>query len=209
MAQPKPLTFILEFDDGTKTSTSFAALPSCLQAEILRQPFASRPSLDPREEKFVLLEWDDGWREVVTVDSACTEINRYYVITRPEEVGRLSLNRHNGYPELIEIVRKPSSIEKITFMDTFRLAPGTTLREGKKTDHFLSLSREGNSLGEMRSRFAKAIKEEGFNVKELRSGNPAQLREKYDTIRRKMGIKASQRQQDVYDFIAYLAATTT
>jgi predicted CopG family antitoxin len=209
MARARPLTFILEFDDGSRTSTSFAALPSYLQSEILRQPFASRPSHAPEEERFVLIEWDDGWQEVIEVDAACTEINRYYVITRPEEVGRLSLNRRNGYPELIEIVRKPSNIEKITFVDTFRLAPGTSHREGKKIDHFLSLKKEGDSLSEVMSRFKEVVKEEGLDVKELRSGDPGQLREQYETIRRKMGIKASQRQQDVHDFIAYLAATAT
>jgi hypothetical protein len=59
------------------------------------------------------------------------------------------------------------------------------------------------------SRFKEVVKEEGLDVKELRSGDPGQLREQYETIRRKMGIKASQRQQDVHDFIAYLAATAT
>ena len=188
---------------------AFATLPACLQAEILRQPFASRPSRSPQDDRCVLLEWDDGWKEVIMVDAACTEINRYYVIARPEEVGRLSLNRRNGYPELIEIVRRPSRIEKITFMDTFRLSPGTSLREGTKTDHFLSLKKDGDSLGEVRSLFKKVLREEGIDVNELRSGEPGQLVERYETIRRKMGIRASQRQQDAYDFLAYLAKTDT
>jgi hypothetical protein len=209
MAQARPLTFIIEFDDGSRSTMAFATLPAYLQAEILRQPFASRPSRSPQEDRFVLLEWDDGWQEVIMVDAACTDINRYYVITRPEEVGRLSLNRRNGYPELIEIVRRPSRIEKITFMDTFRLSPGTSFREGKKTDHFLSLRKEGDSLGEARSRFKKVVTEEGIDVKELRSGEPRQLAKQYEAIRRKMGIRASQRQQDAYDFIAYLAETVT
>jgi hypothetical protein len=52
--------------------------------------------------------------------------------------------------------------------------------------------------------FKKAVEEEGLDLQELQSQDPDQLREVYEKIRRKMGIKAAQRQQDVYDFIAYL-----
>jgi hypothetical protein len=39
----------------------------------------------------------------------------------------------------------------------------------------------------------------------LNSMEAAQLQDSYERIRRRMDIKAGQRQQDVYDFIAYLA----
>jgi hypothetical protein len=90
--------------------------------ELLRQPFASQPSKTPEQEKYVILEWDDGWREVIQVSAACADINRYYVISRPEDVGRLSLNKEDGYPELIEIVRKPLDLKRITFLNTFQLS---------------------------------------------------------------------------------------
>ena len=69
------------------------------------------------------------------VDAACAEINRYYVISRPEDVGRLSLNKMDDYPELIEIVRKPLDLRRITFLDTFKISLERSDREGKKMDH--------------------------------------------------------------------------
>ena len=205
MPRSKPQKVVIEFDDGSETEASFDALPSQLQSELLRQPFASQPSTNPEQEKFVLLEWDDGWREVMEVDAACAEINRYYVISRPEDVGRLSLNKEDSYPELIEIVRKPRDLKRITFLDTFQLSLERSDREGKKIDHFFNLSKEGDAISEEMEAFKRAVEEAGIDLQELRSQDPGQLAEQYEKIRRKMGIKAAHRQQDVYDFIAYLA----
>jgi hypothetical protein len=205
MPRSKPQKVVIEFDDGSKTEASFDTLPSQVQLELLRQPFASQPSAHPEQEKFVLLEWDDGWREVLEVDAACAEINRYYVISRPEDVGRLSLNKKDDYPELIEIVRKPRALKRITFLDTFQLSLERSDREGKKIDHFFALSKAGDALSEEMEAFKKAVEEVGIDLQDLRSQDPGQLVEQYEKIRRKMGIKAAQRQQDVYDFIAYLA----
>jgi hypothetical protein len=204
MPRSKPQKVVIEFDDGFKTEASFDALPSQLQFELLRQPFASQPSANPEQEKFVLLEWDDGWREVVEVDADCEEINRYYVISRPEDVGRLSLNKKDDYPELIEIVRKPRDLKRITFLDTFQLSLERSDREGKKIDHFFKLSKEGDAISKEMEGFKRAVEEVGINLEDVRSQDPRQLAEQYEKIRRKMGIKAAQRQQDVLDFIAYL-----
>jgi len=205
MSRPKPVTVHIDFDDGSKSSASFESLPSQLQFEILRQPFAAKAGSNPEMERFVLLEWDDGWREVIEVDAKCTDINRYYVISRPEDVGRLSLNKEDDYPELIEIIRKPLDLKRITFTDTFQLAPDKSTREGKKIDHFFALSKKGDILPEIMADFKKAAAEENMDIQELRSEDSEQLREKFEKIRRKIGLKAGQRQQDVYDFIAYLA----
>jgi hypothetical protein len=134
------------------------------------------------------------------MDGACADINRYYVISRPEDVGRLSLNKEDGYPELIEIVRKPLDLKRITFLNTFQLSLERSDKEGKKIDHFFALSKAGDAISEE----MEAFKKEGLDLQELQSQDPDQLREVYEKIRRKMGIKAAQRQQDVYDFIAYL-----
>lgn len=208
MPRSKPQKVVIEFEDGSKRESSFETLPSQLQWELLRQPFASLSSETPEQEKYVLLEWDDGWREVIQVDDACADINRYYVISRPEDVGRLSLNKKEGYPELIEIVRKPMDLKRITFSDTFKLSLERSDREGKKIDHFFSLSKEGDAVQEEMEAFRKAVAEEGYDLQELKSQDPDRLKEVFEKIRRKMGIKAAQRQQDVFDFIAYLTKAT-
>lgn len=208
MPRSKPQKVVIEFDDGSKREESFDALPSQLQFELLRQPFASLPSANPEQEKYVLVEWDDGWREVIQVDAACSEINRYYVISRPEDVGRLSLKKEDGYPELIEIVRKPMDLKRITFLDTFQLSLERSDREGKKIDHFFALSKAGDAISEEMEAFKRAVEEEGLELQDLKSQDPDQQREAYERIRRKMGIKAFQRQQDVLDFIAYLVKSS-
>jgi len=205
MPRPRPQKITVEFDDGSKSSVPFDNLPTPLQFEIERQPVFTKPSSKPEEERFVLLEWEDGWKEVIGVEEDCTNINRYYVISRPEDVGRLSLNKKDGYPQLIEIIRRPSSVKKITFLDTFQLTPDKSTREGKKTDHFFSLTKMGDALSELVKDFKNAVAKKGLDLQDLRSKEPNQLRKPYEEIRREMGIQAGQRQQDVYDFFAYLA----
>ena len=82
MPRVMPTKLVVEFDDGTQSAVPFEALPSNLKSEILRQPFAGKPSPNPEKERFLLLEWDDGWKEVFEVDAACTDLNRYYVISK-------------------------------------------------------------------------------------------------------------------------------
>ena len=205
MPRPRPQKITVEFDDGSTSSVSFEDLPAPLQMEIERQPVFTKPSSNPEEEKFVLLEWEDGWKEVIEVEEGCTDVNRYYIISRPEDVGRLSLNKKDGYPQLIQIIRRPTGVKQITFLDTFQLSPDTSTREGKKTEHFFSLTKKGDALSELAKDFKDAVAEKGFDIQELRSQDPDQLREPYEAIRREMGIQAGQRQQDVYDFLAYLA----
>lgn len=204
MPRAMPAKMVVEFDDGTRSTVPFDKLPLTLQFEILRQPFAARPSPAPEEERYLLLEWDDGWKEVIEVDAACTGINRYYVISRPEEVGRLSLHRKENYPDLVEIVRKPRNLRRIAFVDTFEPVPSDSIREGKKIDHFYDLSKKSEALSEWIDQAGKALRDEGIDVRELLSGTPSELQDTYERIRRRMGINAGRRQQDVYDFLAYL-----
>lgn len=202
MTSPKPVKVIVELEDGTTKESSFDSLPSQLQAEIFRHPFSSQPSADPREEKFVVLEWDDGWKEVFQVNSECTDINRYYVISRPEDIGRLSINTKEGYPELLEIARSPRNITRIGFVDTFDLTLQQSAREGSKVDHFYSLEAQGDLMAEIVQAFQDAWAEEGIDVDEIREeGIPGLLYR----VSRKMDLRAGFRQQDLYDFLKKLA----
>ncbi|MBW1999514.1 MAG: hypothetical protein JRJ29_16330 [Deltaproteobacteria bacterium] len=205
MPGPRPKNVTVEFEDGSRVTVPFDELPLQLQQEITRQPFASKPSTNPGEERFLILEWDDGWKEVFEVNPACTGINRYYVISRPEDVGRLSLNKEDGYPELIEIIRNPLNIKRITFSETFRLEKDRSTREGKKVDHFFKLSREGDSLSRLMDDFKKSLADEGVDPDDLTTDDQARRKDLYEKIRRRMGIRAGFRQQDVYDFLTYLA----
>lgn len=204
MSQATPLKVTIDFDDGSQTEAYFERLPVSLQTEIMRQPFAARPSKKPEEQKYVLLEWADGCKEVLEVDRTCTDINRYYVISRPEDVGRLSLNKEDGYPELIEIPRKPLQLSNVTFIDSFTLTVERSEREGKKVDHFFSLKKKENGFGSVVEACKQALSEEAIDLQNLHDQPPDGQNETYRRIARKIGVRAALRQQDLFDFIACL-----
>jgi len=200
----KPHRIFVEFEDGARCEAPFESLPETLQSDIMRQPFASKPAPEPEKEKFLILEWDDGWKEVIRVDDTCTELNRYYVISRVEHVGRLSIHKQNGYPELIEIIRKPLNLNRITFADAFQVAPQRSDREGDKTDHFFALTKEEGAHRKRMDEFKAIIEQQAIDLDDLRSQEPHAQLEQYEKIRKAMAIKAGLRQQDVYDYIAFL-----
>ncbi len=54
-----------------------------------------------------------------------------------------------------------------------------------------------------------ALKEEGLGLDDLDGDDWIQAKKHYEKIRRRMGIRAPQRQQDAYDFIAQLIQRVT
>jgi len=207
MSIPRPKKITVQFDDDASTVMDFADLTRSLQQEILKQPDFCRSNTEADTGNFVLLKWADGWREVIQIDSGCTGINRYYVITRPEDVGRLSLDTEDGYPELIEIIRKPLDLKSVDFIDSYQISLERSDREGKKIDHFFSLEKGGDALQEAINRFQKAVADEGIDLTELASQPQDQARDTLESIARHMGLVASQRQQDLLDFVTFLVRT--
>jgi len=209
MPRPKAKKIIVQFDDGTQTESAFEDLTVQLQRELLKQPVLFDFSPDGDSKKFLLLEWKDGWKEVMAVDSTCSEINRYYVITRPEDSGRLSLKKEDGYPELIEIGREPLNLKQIGFVKNHEVVLKQSDREGKKVDHFFSLKMNGDLLSTAIEGFRKALNEEEIEIKMLSMDALKQSPGIYPKVARRMGIRAVERQQDVLDFMDYLARNAT
>ncbi|MCF8127462.1 MAG: hypothetical protein K9N10_03030 [Deltaproteobacteria bacterium] len=205
MPRPKAKKIIVQFDDGTQKEAAYEDLTAQAQCELSRQPVLFDFTPDGEGKKFVLLEWKDGWKEVKVVDETCTEINRYYVITRPEDVGRLSLNTEGGYPELLEIGRTPLDLKQIGFVENHQIGPKKSDREGKKVDHFFTLKTHGDLFSRNMENFREALREEGIDIKTLSSEVSSQGRDLYSRIARRMGVRAFERQQDVLDYMDYLA----
>ncbi len=182
MAATRPESLTITYPGGASATIRFDELPATLRNEILRQPFATALSPDPTAENYVLLEWEDGWKEVVQVEPGCTGIRRYYVISRTEEVGRLSLEHDSGYPVLLEVERRPGGLSRVTFGETFTLSPERSAREGKKTDTWYSLTQDGDATAELKEALSAA-------------GGDATA----------VGVVAGRRQQDLDDFLATLA----
>ena len=227
----------LVYGNGGTVTVLFAELPAPLRDELLRQPFAepARVAGSPLPVgatgdagRFLLLEWDDGWSEVRRVPESCTGVGRYYVISRTEETGRLALTTDTEYPELVEIVRRPSRLRRITLDTTLELGESRSAREGGKTDHFYATAAVGDALAELREALLAAAADEDIDLVSLtdalvssakrRSGAPAGsagaaadsvLSDQLDRLRRRLGVRASFAQRDVLDFVAALVLTIT
>lgn len=208
MAQSKPLpkTLTLTFDNGSRAEIGFEGLPVTLQAELLRQPFASLGSPAPEKEKYLVLEWKDGWREVFEVSRECTGVNRYYVIARPENYGRVSLKKEDGYPELLEVERDALNLQRLAFGETLNLNPAHSNREGKKTEQHFTLEKGQDLLGELKTALLRALDEEGVTVQSLRDGEEAAAVDLCTRLAGRLNLRAGRRQQDLRDFLVCLTA---
>ena len=206
MSEQKPKKLILEYEDGSSKAIEFAALPGLLQCDLLRQPFAggADPDLDANG-KFVWREWEDGWKEVFQIDSAYTDIIKYYVITRPEDVGRLSFKRADGYPELIELVRRPLGVKRVAFEREYALEKGVNRREGKKNEQEYKLAEAGDAFAAEVEALKAAATEAQTDPAALLALQGEELVKALDDIRCRMGVVAGRRQSDVLNFVAYLA----
>jgi len=107
----------VQFDDGTEKQIPPEELSEAALAEMARTGLSADRQEGGANSRFVLLEWKDGWKEVIKVAPDSQEFIRYYVIRRPEESGRLVLKRNSSdYPELVEISRKPKELQRVTII---------------------------------------------------------------------------------------------
>lgn len=102
----------ITFEDGSKCEVSAEKLSLNTKNELS----SFHPGIiGSADAGFLLFEWKDGWREVLRVESDMAEVQKYYVIERLEQVGRLILKRSGfDYPELVEVTRKPKELIKVT-----------------------------------------------------------------------------------------------
>ena len=117
MMSKKISKIIVQFEGGGQTEVDADTIPERIYQNISDHISNEQLSIDKEKSvsSLILLEWEDGWKEVVKVQSKAAKLMRYYVIKRPEETGRLVLETDDAnYPELIEIFRKPRELKKVT-----------------------------------------------------------------------------------------------
>lgn len=117
MSVAKPIRIKVEYDDGSVKECGVEDLSRKGKEELRKLGVLSSSVRDMDEgNKYVLVEWKNGWKEVFLAPPDATEVSDYVVIRRAEEVGRLFVDKGEGYPELMEIIRKPKDVEKITLL---------------------------------------------------------------------------------------------
>lgn len=114
MLSKKIQKVVIQYDDGLEQEIPLGNLSEKTLSE-LAVIGSEQNGTDGNARRYLLLEWNDGWKEVVKVPGDVTELLRYYVIRRPEDTGRLLIERkESDYPELVEIIRKPKELKRVT-----------------------------------------------------------------------------------------------
>lgn len=208
MHNQKPQRLIIEYGDGSTKEVDFDKLGRAVQIELSKLGLCPRPSsLDFIPRRYLLLKWEDGWQEVTGIEEDCGELLRYYVIQRVEEVGRLVIERPGDYPELVIIRRRPRELEKLVTIDdnsakTCALAQESVTVEGGKTEYHYKLQKnDENPMKEIMGLLKKVLQGNGIKAKELLAKSDAQRVEDYERIRKAIGLKASEKEQDVLGII--------
>ena len=106
----------IEYEDGSskRVGAEDTAALAALVDELGRE--FSSATADPASGRHVLVEWKDGWKEVFAVSPETIGIRRYCVIERKEAIGRLFVDREAGYPEMIQILRRPGDVERVSWI---------------------------------------------------------------------------------------------
>ncbi|UCE33735.1 MAG: hypothetical protein JSV40_11040 [Deltaproteobacteria bacterium] len=216
MSEPKRL--IIEYEDGSMKGIEFFHLSRLNRLELSKLGLCAPPSAIPSPSKYyLLLRWKDGWQEVFGVDNGSVELLRYYVIERMEEVGRMALEVEGDYPVLLLIRRMPKKLESLTIIGgggskVFGLEPKLRNEEGGKVEHVEYDKAERHFQHEPEETAQDRVKaitdtlqrefdKSGLTAEKLLAMDQAPRVEEYKKVARAVGIRATEKQEDVYGFI--------
>ncbi|KJS15479.1 MAG: hypothetical protein VR69_12960 [Peptococcaceae bacterium BRH_c4b] len=108
---------IVQFRDGCEIEIAPGNLSESTLLELASSGFELNTLNAEKDARYILLEWGDGWKEVLKAPGDVTKLIRYYVISRPEDSGRIVFARNDSdYPELVEIYRKPKELKRVTII---------------------------------------------------------------------------------------------
>ena len=213
MSKTKPQRLTVEFSDGSKKDIEFSKLSNDIRAELSKLAQLPSSAMTPAPQKYLLLEWKDGWVEVMSLEKECTEISKYYVLRRAEDIGRLVITRSGPYPAVKLIGRLPAEISRMSVIDgiqtkTYILNEGNIRAEGGRTEHEYKLDNVNTGpMIDLIGRLKKALGNNDIKAKELLVLNEAQRMDEYDRLRRQIGLRASSTQHDVLAFINMMLQT--
>jgi hypothetical protein len=220
----KPQRVMIEFDDGLIKAIDFSRLSISTKQELSTiAPDDSQPGAFP--ESFLLLNWKDGWTEVLALNSRNIALLRYYIIERIEKVGRLSLTVDGtSYPELYVINRLPKDLEKVMIIDhestkyyelnsEYEIFEGIFSAGGKK--EYIKFDKIDSNFPHHFSELKTLSLELGRNLKremdkrkltlETISAASKEKRQLYlQELAKSLGLMGHRRQKDVIDFIGFL-----
>jgi hypothetical protein len=227
MKTPKQL--IVEYEDNSAKTIPFTQLDRPIWRELSRRGFCSPPPewIEPAKS-YLLLRWKNGWQEVVALDQSdqdSVDLLRYYILERVEETGRVVLETGVDYPLLFTLKRLPKEIESLSIVGAksakvYDMEPKKKKEEGDKIEHvefdraerhFGPRAKETGEDGveEMPRLLAVEIKKKGLSPKRLLNLEPGQKVAEYKELAKSMGIRAMEKQEDLYGFLQLMVGKLT
>jgi hypothetical protein len=220
---------LLEYEDGTQTRMGMDNIDAGLQLALAKSGLCCSPPEISSAKHFLILQWRDGWQEVVSINSDVASLLRYYVIRRIEDRGRLALDVGTEYPQLLIIERIPREIDRILLVSDSGVKSyglhielegyeGTFEAGGKReylkydssNPRFQSeFSETPESITHIESAVAGMLSEKGLRPDELLSLEEGQRLQEYKDIARVVGIRGAERQSDVYGLIELILRNLT
>ncbi len=211
-----PKNVVVEYEDSTRREIMFSKLGRQAQLELASLGLCEAPGAE-KPKAYLLLQWKDGWKEVVAVDERATELLRYYTIERVEEIGRVSLERASSAPELLLIKRLPGNIESILLVGSeelkaYGLQEKVTVKEGGKVEHvfydkkrpdFCQRSADTASAwyAGILDSIEKELQRKGLTATSVLVKGEDERHAFYRELADLLGLKGTERQQDVHGFL--------
>ena len=215
MKKPKQLT--IEYEDGSAKTIPFTQLDRSIWQELSRRGLCSSPSEAGPSKSYLLLRWKNGWQEVVGLDQDSVDLLRYYILERVEETGRVVLEARADYPLLLTVKRLPKELESLTIVGSedakvYEVVPKKKKEEGDKIEHvefdraerpFLPHPKQTgqDAVEEMPRLLATEIAKKNLSPQKLLNLEPGQKVAKFKELAKTMGIRAMEKQEDLYGFL--------
>jgi hypothetical protein len=219
-----PERLIVSYDDGSSKEIDFGRLGNEMEYELARLGLCPPPPGLGSRKHYFLLQWKDGWQEVIGSDRDVAELLRYFVIRRIEDRGRLSFEVGADHPELFIIRRTPMDLKRLLIVGdgsvkSYSLTSEVERWEGifdgggkleyvkydKTEDQFPGeMSDAPESLDETMDSIKDELDKRGLSPQEVLGMDQSRRIEEYKEIAQGTGIRGHQRQADVYGFIELL-----
>jgi len=213
-----PRRLIVEYEDGSTKGIAFNQLDGSTRSELSRWGLCPQPSVVPEPlSQYLLLRWKNGWQEVIGVDRDPVDLLRYYILERVEEVGRVALDVKGQYPLLLTVKRLPKELDRLMIVGgggakAYRLEPKAKKEEGDKIEHVEYDKAERHFQpepdeqakawwAEVMEALRNELGRKGLPARKLLNGDPSGRVKEYKELAKALGLRATERQEDVYGFI--------
>jgi len=211
----------LIYEDGTEKSLELNEIDASVQSALAAAGLSTPPPDISQSTNYLIIQWKDGWQEVLAINSDTADLLRYYVIRRIEDKGRLVLDTGADYPELLVVERTPMDVSRIFIADNsgvkscsleFELEgyEGTFEAGGKKeytkydrdNPYFKNMSdKSPENIADIRNAVIEALSKKNFTPGQLLAMDKDSRIREYAGLAKAAGIRGVKTQSDVYGFM--------